>query len=101
MTWHPPIFYLFPDTTVFRTLLRLQIKRRFAALRVEGHRIMFVRYYPAPSNLPEANGRAPPHIELPSACLRGDDKAETVSEGDVVDRRDVHIPRLVTDRSLV
>lgn len=61
---------------------------------------MLVRDQPVPIDLAEANGRAPPHIEVSSVYLRRADVAETVREGHVVSRGDVHIPRLVIDRAL-
>ncbi len=46
--------------TLAMKLLRLEIKRRFAGLYVEGHRAMLMRDYPLAINLAEADGLAPP-----------------------------------------
>jgi hypothetical protein len=61
---------------------------------------MLVRYHPLPINLAEEKGRAPPHIELLSVCLRRANVADTVRECHVVTRSDVQIPNLVTYRAL-
>lgn len=61
---------------------------------------MFVRDHPLAVNLAEANGRAPPHIELSSVFTGCANMAETVREGYVIARADTEIANLITNRTL-
>jgi hypothetical protein len=78
-------------------LLRLKIKRRFAAFHIERYRAMLVRDHPLAVNLAEANGRAPPHLDFPSVYRRSLDLVEAVAEGHVIARSDAQVPNLVTE----
>jgi hypothetical protein len=61
---------------------------------------MLMRDHPIPVKFAEANGRAPPHINLPSVRRHRVIMAEAVGEGNIFARSDVQSPNLVTDRAL-
>ena len=61
---------------------------------------MLVRDPPLAVNLAEANGRAPPHIELSSVFTGCANMAEAVREGQVIARSDIEIANLLANRTL-
>jgi len=56
-----------------------------------GYRVMLVRDRPFPISLPEANGCAPPRIELSTACPGCANVVEAGGEGHVIARSDAEI----------
>ena len=61
---------------------------------------MLMRDHPLAVNLVEANGRAPPHVELSSVCPRCTNVAKAVGEREGLARRDAEVAYLVTNRAL-
>jgi len=58
-----------------------------------------MRERPLPVALAEANGRAPPHIELSSVYPRRANMAKPVGEGHVTARSDAEVTNLVANRT--
>src|SRR6266536_2840499 len=81
-------------------VLRLEIKRRFAALRVEWHRAMLMRDHPLAVSLAIAKGRTPPHIEVLTVRPRCTDPVEAVAERHVISHSDAQVSHLVVDGAL-
>ena len=81
-------------------LLRLEIKRRFAALHVEGHREVLMRNHPLAVDLAEAYGRAHPHIDFPSVGLRSAEPVKAVAKGHRIVRSDAQVANLAADCAL-